>query len=201
MVMTMQNQDEVIRQSAECSEKQGREVRAALTAYIAEQTDSTRRALRVALVAQAAGHEPSSHDGATFAARKEAARLALEAWDGTAPLVGDQIAHTIGATRIVASRQAWSMAGFRLSHAGMGGPLEVSGSNNDYEPRRVAQALSEGYTHEAALLRAIAIGEASSAARASDYSRLEAAKLSVRAAEEQVHAEAIRAKITRESQT
>lgn len=197
----MQNQDEVIRQCAACSDAQGIEVRSALTAYVASQTPETERALRVALVAQSAGHEAGSHDGATFARRKTAANLALEAWDGTGPLAEGQVAHSLGGTRIVASAELWRLAGFSLSHYAQGGPLHVSGTtgHNGYEPRRLAQALSEGYSHESALLRAIALGEASSAERSSNHSRLEAARFQARAAEEQVHAEAIRAKLARET--
>lgn len=85
----MLNSDEVIRHAAAAAAAHSREVRIALDAYLAaamhDDGGPAARGLRVALVAQAAGHEQSAHDGATFAVRRAAAAAALAAWDGVTP--------------------------------------------------------------------------------------------------------------------
>ena len=58
----MFNQDTVIRYAIEARDAHAYEVGKALDSYIAEQTQDTRAALRIALVAMSLGHEASAHD-------------------------------------------------------------------------------------------------------------------------------------------
>ena len=77
----MHNRDEVIRQSAIAANNHAYGVRAALKAALSRDTPDAELMLRDALVALDAGFD-GAHDGSTYAARREAARLALAAWDG-----------------------------------------------------------------------------------------------------------------------
>lgn len=71
----------VITSAAECASFHGAEVGRALTAFVASPSDTlAQTALRVALVAQASGHEGSAHDGSTHERRCSAARDAIAAW-------------------------------------------------------------------------------------------------------------------------
>lgn len=82
--MIIENMDSVIQHCAAAARANSREVSRALTTLVAAQDSASRAnaatALRIALVAQAAGHEAVAHDGSTFAERCEHARLALAAW-------------------------------------------------------------------------------------------------------------------------
>jgi hypothetical protein len=79
------NLDLVVKHAAAAVAANSNEVKRALDLVIVATDFSSRanaaQALRVALVAQAGGHEATSHDGSTYAARCEHAREALAAWD------------------------------------------------------------------------------------------------------------------------
>lgn len=86
--MEITNLDQVIKHSAAAAKAHAHGVGNALNLVIAAEDAASRSnaayALRIALVAQAEGHE-CAHDGATFRARCDAARAALEAWDASDP--------------------------------------------------------------------------------------------------------------------
>lgn len=72
--------DEVLEYAAEAASNNSSEVHRALSDYVRENDERAGRALRSALVTQAAGHESCAHDGCTSLARKEAAAAALSVW-------------------------------------------------------------------------------------------------------------------------
>jgi hypothetical protein len=151
----MYNQDEVIRQAALCADNHGTQVDHALSSYVADHNDSNREALRLALVAQAAGHESMSHDGSTLNARRLAATAALAAWDGPAP----EFAITVGAVQIGTSDAALlSQLGYETScdSTGKRYAQPMVGSRNAAIVE-IATALSEGLRGEPALFRALAL--------------------------------------------
>ncbi len=143
----MIDSDSVIKFAVVAADNNATEVRYALSAYIQNQTDSTRDGLRLALVAQASGFENGSHDGSTFEARKQAASDALKAWNGsedthTSIIVGSR---QIRCERELAKKIGWTSSGWDC------------GSVGDSGLKCLAQALSNGLDGEMAVLRAIAI--------------------------------------------
>lgn len=99
----MNNRDEVIRQAAIAAANHAGEVAQALARYIQTAArDGSREALRDALVAQVAGFESTAHDGATYAARVEACKAALRAWDEPRP--SHVVCERLG---LSASRAVW----------------------------------------------------------------------------------------------
>lgn len=82
--MNPKNLDEIIKHAAAAAAANAVDVRAALNKVVAADNAASRidafEMLRIALVAQAAGHESVAHNGSTFAERREHARAALAAW-------------------------------------------------------------------------------------------------------------------------
>lgn len=158
----MVDQDRVLSEAAQCAAANGNEVGAALSAYVAAATQvETKHAehrLRVALVTQSAGHEATSHDGATYRARIEHATAALEAWDGRkwgAP-PPEQVTIPLGSVVVKCSKDLASKLGWTTYTGETVAHLDARGS----EDRRIAalgQALHEGLVGDEAALRALAI--------------------------------------------
>ena len=152
----MYNRDEVIKQAALAASENASEVRSALTNYVHTQTTETELALRVALVAQATGHESMSHDGCTYQARKAAAAAAIAAWDGAGDFkfyvaVGESRLGTndVALLRLLNFESPYSNDETRTARP-------MSGTSNS-AIAEIAQALSEGLRGEHALLRALAL--------------------------------------------
>jgi hypothetical protein len=79
------NLDAVVRLAIVAVRSGAQAVGQAIDLVVAAKDIATRlnasQALRMALVAQAEGHEPCAANGATYRARCDAARAALAAWD------------------------------------------------------------------------------------------------------------------------
>jgi hypothetical protein len=152
----MLNQDEVIRQCALCSKNHGRDVDATLSDFVGKPSLETQTALRVALVAQAAGYERSSHDGSTFEARRDAAEAALLAWDGPPPA----FTITVGAVEIGTSdAELLRKLGYDTSCVDASGTRFARPMSGYFNAAisEIATALSEGLRGEPALFRAVAL--------------------------------------------
>ena len=80
------NLDAVVRHAAAAAKANSHAVGRALDLVVAASDAVARanasQALRIALVAQAEGHEAMAANGSTYAARCQCARDALAAWDG-----------------------------------------------------------------------------------------------------------------------
>jgi hypothetical protein len=189
---TMTDRDKVISESAQCAAANSSEVGAALNRYVTASTrDEAAFAegrLRVALVAQSAGHEIGAHDGSTLRARVEHACRALEAWDGrsmnAAPpkmAVIDLGATVVRGSYELAKILGWSCYVDSLDAKRHLEPAHADGFGQGHV-REIAQALSEGLSGDAALLRAIAIVRLSSEQADVDRRRAEISATEERAA-------------------
>lgn len=186
--------DETIRQCAVVVANGAREVHEALTMVVQARTpDGLAFAsirLRHALVLLA-------HDGGTFQARVAAARQALESWDGHKVPV-ETVVIRVGSMTIDCEKALAASLGYGAPYANdetrtaRGGGERSYGSGLRLSPdQALSVALSEGFSGEAAVMRAIAIrteGAESNEARL----RVEAAKLYRQAAEAELRAEQIR---------
>jgi hypothetical protein len=181
-MMMMYDQDSVLRFSAQCADAHGTEVSCALTAYVREPLAHAAAALRVALVAQVAGHESTAHDGSERAIRVSAARAALDAWDGSGPIPDGWVTHDFAGTTIRAPERLWRLAGYIIYRDGTGKPYvdRPEAHAAAYAEARLASAMAEGLQHERALLRAIQMGEE----RSATANILRAKEIELKAAEE-----------------
>lgn len=151
----MYDRDSVIRFATIAAQNNSDIVRDALRYLVyGQHQDQVRHAeckLRDALVAQASGFETNAHDGGTFDARVQAAKDALAAWDGPARLT-----IAMGSVIVRCSKDLVYKAGFATS-------IDVNGVEYAHESitgsavAELATALSEGFTDDTAMLRAIAL--------------------------------------------
>jgi hypothetical protein len=178
----MFNRDGVIRFAAEVVANHGEGVGAALSSYLASSGRGEAEVLRGHLVALSAGFESTAHDGSTYAARVQAAKNALEAWDG--PKLEQAV---YASMQIRAARVVWaSVWGATIYTDGTVGHLphgfeellalgvEVTGSRSDgavlwalaeQQRRREAKGSVESGTALAAALDHIATELGSESAR------------------------------------
>lgn len=115
MTSTMYDRDSVISHAAACARVHSLGVKTALVEFLADATDKSTRALRDALVAQAAGFEDVVGNGGTYDGRVATARAALEAWNGPTEVV---IPADIAGQTISCSKATAQAAGFELSTDG-----------------------------------------------------------------------------------
>lgn len=80
----MRDRDGVLRNAIDAAKNHASEVASWLDRFVIDPSVETERGLRAALVAASEGHDATAHDGATWEARRKAARQALAAWDGGA---------------------------------------------------------------------------------------------------------------------
>jgi hypothetical protein len=152
----MYDTDGVLRACVQCSEAGGIGVRDALGGYVTARTTEEAAfaewRLRMAIVAQALGHEIApSDDGARHIARIEAAERAMRAWDGPS----DAFCYVpMGGRRVRVSSDLARRLGW-VAFANGGGKWHTGEL-----PETIAIAMSERLTGDDALLRAIAIGAA-----------------------------------------
>lgn len=157
---TMVDKDKVISEAAQCAQAHGEEVHAALTAYVGATSREDERwaeaILRKALVAQSVGVEPVAGNGGTHRARVDAACRALEAWDGRSMNEAPpRLANIrLGATVIRGSVAIMARLGWEVYTDAADAHEVGTGAGN---VRELAEALSEGLSGDAALLRALAI--------------------------------------------
>jgi len=183
--MEIRNLDQVIQHATEAVDASSNEVRRALGLVVQAETLAERanaaEALRIALVAQASGFECGAHDGATFVARKAAAKAALAAWDESR--TGEYVIE-VGSTRITTTRELWDQLCEYHTRRGL----------SEEGVRAVAAALAEGLIGEAAVLRAVAIAAGRKAERQAQHAALEVAKLEAKAADDHARAAYLQAK-------
>jgi hypothetical protein len=148
---TMCDREEVLRLAIACAEAHGVQVRKALADYVAGNTPAAEDNLRTALLAQAQGFEATAADGATFAARVEAAKGALNAWDGD---TAARCVIEVGARRLRCSRKLATLIGCTVYEDG------ATRTEARHSLAALAQALTEGLDGEAAALRAVALLDA-----------------------------------------
>lgn len=180
----MYDHDAVIRRAAVCAANHAGEVHTALTRYVAAQIPedhaSATEALRIALVAQAAGHEGSAHDGSTYRVRVDAAKAAIAAWDGpteeTCVIRAGSI--TVRCALTLATAAGWespySNDETRTARLPRNFPERLLG--------HLAQALCEGLRGDGAILRVLALRNEQHAAQIAQDSAKEVATIESKAA-------------------
>lgn len=152
----MQNMDKVIEHAVNADKNHASQVGAALREFLRDtRAQAARDDLRAALVAQASGYDGSAHDGATFEARVAAAKAALAAWDGT-----DCAYRIVIGSSVLGTNDAAILRELGYETPYSNDETRTARPSSGFRNAAVAeicQALSEGLTGEAALLRAIAI--------------------------------------------
>lgn len=187
----MYDHDAVIRHASECAASHAGEVSTALCQFVAARTMSenaqARDALRVALVAQAAGFEGVAHDGSTYQRRVDAAKAALVAWDGPAD---ETVTIRAGSVAVRCSAMLAKAAGWetpystdetRTARVPMYGSERLLG--------HLAQALGDGLRGDAAIMRVLALRNNERAAHEAQESAKAVATINSKAAGMQLAAE------------